>query len=150
MSEPLPIYGEPHIAFAQALVQLARDHGVSHFDGSFRLNYERNDRTRWGDGPVRITWTEGRHGDDNKIALRAESFASVPEIAPSSAHVPSLVYYHEGNFYDAGSRKGKGNEFYARWRHRVEDFPQSREDALTRAGPDTAAWIIKKFGEPQP
>lgn len=138
-------YGQPHIDFAQALVQLARDHGVHNFEGSFRLNFEREDTGFSGD-TVKVSWSEGRHGDGNNIVLRCEKFATVPEIAPNSAHVPSLVYFSGGRFFDAGPDKAKDEKFVARWIGRAVDFPNSREEALERVSPDTRAWIEKKFG----
>lgn len=139
-------YGQPHIDFAQALVQLARDHGVHNFDGSFRLNFERERESEFSGDTVKISWSEGRHGDGSAIALRCEKFASVPEIAPNSAHVPSLVYHSGGRFFDVGPDKEKDARFGARWIGRATDFPQTREEALERVSPDTRAWIEKKFG----
>lgn len=138
-------YGQAHIDFAQALVQLARDHGVHNFDGSFRLSFEREDMGFSGDR-VTIAWSEGRHGDDSNIVLRCEKSAVVPEIAPHSASVPPLVYHSGGRFFDVGPDKERDRRFAERWIGRSTDFPQSREEALERVTPDTRAWIEKKYG----
>jgi hypothetical protein len=59
-----------HIAFAQALVALAREHGMRNltadFYGGGLLNNE-----RWT--KVHISWAVGRHGDQSQISLRAEA-----------------------------------------------------------------------------
>lgn len=141
----VPDYGAPHINFAQALVQLARDHGVSSFDGSFRLGFDWERGSAWSGNDVRIHWSEGRHGDGSRIGLRVEHHASIPEIAPNGASVPPLTYASEGNFYEVGSRKGKGQAFYDRWRHRAADFPQSREEALEQMDAETRAYIERRF-----
>lgn len=75
-------WGQPHVDFAQALVQLARDHGVSSWEGSFRLGFDR-EHSQWSGDQVRISWQEGRHGTGSKISLRHESFASIDEKKPN-------------------------------------------------------------------
>lgn len=137
---------DAHIDFAQALVQLARDHDVTHFDGKFRLGFDlRAPGGVWSNPDVKISWSEGRHGDDSNIGLWYEKHAGIPEIAPNSAMIPPHTYASEGNFYEVGSRKGKGTKFWERWRHRILDFPQSREEAFERMTPDTRAWMEKKW-----
>lgn len=138
-------YGEPHILFAQALVQLARDHGVHCFDGRFRLSWNDEDRPGWTGDQVSVQWAEGRHGDSSNIVLRAEQSAVVPEIAPNTHMIPPMTYASEGNFYEVTTRKGKGNAFWERWRGRVSEFPQSREEALAHMEASTREWVLKKY-----
>lgn len=138
-------YGEPHILFAQALVQLARDHGVHNFDGKFRLGWNDEGRPGWSGDNVSVSWSEGRHGDNSNIVLRCEQTAVVPEIAPNTHMVPPMIYASEGNFYEVTTRKGKGNAFYERWRGRVMDFPQSREEAIGQMNEDTRSWVLKRY-----
>lgn len=147
MTERAQGYGQPHIDFAQALVQLARDHGVHNFDGTFRLGFERERESGFSGDNVRLAWSEGRHGDDSNIVLKCEKSAVIPEIAPNSAHVPPLIYHSGGRFFEVGPDKDKGSQkFTDRWIGRAADFPQSRDEALERCTPDTRAWIEKKYG----
>ncbi len=138
---------DAHIQFAQALVQLARDHDIHNFDGKFRLNFGHPSAGNgpWSNPDIRIAWSEGRHGDDSNIGLWYEKHAGIPEIAPNGATVPGMIYASEGNFYEVGTRKGKGQKFYDRWRQRIADFPQSREEAFDQMSPDTRAWMEKKY-----
>ena len=140
-------YTEHHLLFAQALVQLARDYGVSSFDGSIRLGWEHREHG-WNHGDVRITWSEGRHGDDERIGLWCEMHASVEELAPNSAAVPPMIYYsaEHDNFYELTTKKGRGDKFHARWRHRAADFPQSREAGIDALDPSTREWFDKRYG----
>lgn len=66
------------IAFAQAVVALARQHGMTGIDMGFRQNFDLSQQTGCYCSK-RITWTEGRHGDDSPIKFRTEAEASVPE-----------------------------------------------------------------------
>lgn len=138
-------FGEPHIDFAQALVQLARDHGVHSFEGSFRLGW-RDERPGWSGDTVRVSWSEGRHGDESLIGLRCEQHASVPEIAPNSARILPMVYFDGQDFLELGSGKSKGAAFLDRWVSRAADYPQSREEALAALDPDTRAWLLRRHG----
>lgn len=73
---------DDHVAFARALVALCREHGVgsihvAHFDLTASTRF-------FGEGqynPTRVSmsWSEGRHGDKNRIALRAEASVNLPE-----------------------------------------------------------------------
>lgn len=138
-------WGQPHIDFAQALVQLARDHGVSCFDGSFRLDFDR-ENSGWSGDRITINWSVGRHGDDGKIGLKNEAYASVPEIAPNSASLPAMIYFEApALFLHVGSRKPESAAFTARWIGRAADFPQSHEACMAGLNEDTRAYIIRRY-----
>lgn len=84
---PRPI-ADPHKRFAQAVVKLAREHGVSTINLQFRLGSSRffqreEDDPEWLQASyVNVTaqWHEGRHGDGATISLRAEAQDSVKEL----------------------------------------------------------------------
>lgn len=68
-----------HIAFARALVALAREHGMrnltaDYYGGGF------SDGLRWT--KIHMSWSEGRHGDRSQITLRAEAIHHAEEVAP--------------------------------------------------------------------
>lgn len=145
---------DPHIDFGQALAQLAREHGVSRFEGSFRLSHATH-RPGWSNSDVRISWAEGRHGDSARIALRAEASVSVEEIAPPSEQLPSMVWYDlaadtfraltTGKPYpDCGFKHGA---FHDRWRHRAADFPQSEEEGLNALSDEMRQYMRSKWGK---
>lgn len=143
---------DPHIQFGQALVQLAREHGVHRFEGSFRLNHAA-DRPGWSTNDVRISWAEGRHGDGAKIALRSESYVSVDEIAPPGVAVPSMVWFDLPSKTFRSLTTGKpypdcGHSqrvFFERWWHRAADFPQSEEEGLAALNDDTRRFVEAKW-----
>lgn len=137
-------FGQPHIDFAQALVQLARDSGVRSFEGSIRLGWDR-EHAGWSGDRVEISWSEGRHGDDSNISLRCDKTAVVPEIAPNSARIQPNVYFDGDEFREAGDRKPKSDRFRQRWLHRAADYPQSREAAIDAMSPDTRDWFLKRW-----
>lgn len=83
MNEAKPIT-DPHVAFARAMVALCREHGCGRFQASFSLASSRFFREGLSDHTqVQMDWTEGRHGVDDRIGLRAESRVGVSEKAPA-------------------------------------------------------------------
>ncbi|QZA99253.1 MULTISPECIES: hypothetical protein [Pseudomonas] len=68
------------VEFAQAVVALARQHGMTGISMEFRQNFDLSQRTGCYCGK-RITWSEGRHGDGEDIKFRTEAEASFPEKA---------------------------------------------------------------------
>lgn len=73
-----------HVAFARALVSLCREHGVGtivvdHFTltaSKLFFDAEQYNSTR-----VAVSWTQGRHGDEGRISLRAQAGISINERA---------------------------------------------------------------------
>lgn len=67
-----------HIAFARAVVALAREHKMDSIDITFRpgfyspVKYPDNVR-------VRVCWSSGRHGDKSNMTFSFEESKSVPE-----------------------------------------------------------------------
>lgn len=79
MSDEQPVNDE-HIAFARAVVALARKHGANRLKVEFNLSGDRRffeDRCNWQ--TVTFDWSEGRHGDQANIGLRAEARIGVSE-----------------------------------------------------------------------
>lgn len=68
------------VEFAQAVVALARQHGMTGISMEFRQNFDLSQKTGCYCSK-RITWSEGRHGDGADIRFRTEAEASFPEIA---------------------------------------------------------------------
>ncbi|MNR61187.1 hypothetical protein D3C85_1828590 [compost metagenome] len=68
------------VSFAQAVVALARKHGMTGISMEFRQNFDLSQSTGCYCGK-RITWSEGRHGDGAEIKFRTEAEASFPEKA---------------------------------------------------------------------
>ena len=68
------------VEFAQAVVALARKHGMTGISMEFRQNFDLSQKTGCYCGK-RINWSEGRHGDGADIKFRTEAEASLPEIA---------------------------------------------------------------------
>ena len=68
-----------HKAFARAVVALARQHGMDGISMQFRFdfNHPRNGTGR--NDPVKMNWTSGRHGDENRIHLETASSEGIPE-----------------------------------------------------------------------
>lgn len=62
---------EKHMAFARALVKLARDNEMGNLNVSFRQSYSVRDEPL--SETVHMNWVEGRHGDHSNIVLRAEA-----------------------------------------------------------------------------
>jgi hypothetical protein len=84
MSEdPTPVRDE-HVAFARALVALAREHGVGFLDATFARDAEAMRDDEWNPARVTLTWREGQHGSAGRIGLRAEAVHSVSEIKEST------------------------------------------------------------------
>lgn len=79
---PSPVK-DPHVAFARAVVALAREHGVGMVDIHFHLASSRffRERERYDHTRIRAQWAEGRHGDGGRITLQAEATLGVPETA---------------------------------------------------------------------
>lgn len=69
---------EPHIAFARAVVALAREHGCGFVDLRFRLASSRFFREERSDyTTVRAQWAEGRRGAGGQITLDAEAVVRI-------------------------------------------------------------------------
>lgn len=77
-SDPTPVRDE-HVAFARALVALAREHGIGLFDATFARDSSSIRDDDWNPARVTMTWREGRHGTAGRIGLRAEANHSVTE-----------------------------------------------------------------------
>jgi hypothetical protein len=80
--EPIKDY---HVAFARAVIALAREHGVGHVNLKFRRASSRiynRDIDAWDATEIQVAWHEGRHGskDNIRIEFRAEANATFPEI----------------------------------------------------------------------
>ncbi|MGE8135690.1 hypothetical protein ACQKO5_18955 [Novosphingobium subterraneum] len=65
-----------HVAFARAVVALARDHGV----GSVKMQFRRASslaftNEQWDATEVSLVWHEGRHGDKAPLELKLEARA---------------------------------------------------------------------------
>lgn len=74
---------DKHVEFARAMVELARKHGMTDLE----LTYRRGYNFPADGGPdqhqtVRMSWAAGRHGAEGWIKLSAESNQQVPEKAP--------------------------------------------------------------------
>lgn len=80
MSEK-PINDE-HVAFARALVALAREHGANNLEVKFQLTGGRRFFEQQSNYTgLRFNWSEGRHGVPSRFALYAEAYISLPEKA---------------------------------------------------------------------
>ena len=81
---PKPIK-DYHIAFARAVVALAREHGVGDVRMTFRRASSKIFRTdeKWDSNEVSLRWHEGRHGSEASLEFTMEARASavVGEIA---------------------------------------------------------------------
>jgi hypothetical protein len=81
---PRPIK-DYHVAFARAVVALAREHGVGQVKMEFRrassMIFRTNGAERWDSNEVSLYWHEGRHGATSSVELKLEARASalVPE-----------------------------------------------------------------------
>jgi hypothetical protein len=76
---PTPI-GDEHVAFARAMVALAREHGVDRLDATFsRMSSRLFREGTWNSARITIGWSEGRHGHTSTIGMRAESSIAVAE-----------------------------------------------------------------------
>lgn len=79
---------DAHAAFAQELVALARRHGANNLTVQFSLSGSQRpfvglmEVDRWDMTPVKFEWREGRHGDRQSMALRAEIIMRIEEAAP--------------------------------------------------------------------
>lgn len=65
-----------HVAFSQAMVKLAREHGVRDLKAEF-YGGKGDLGEMWT--RVSMTWHAGRHDAKNKISLRAEAIHHVQE-----------------------------------------------------------------------
>jgi hypothetical protein len=79
---------DEHIAFAQAVAALAREHRMDDVQMTFRKCISA--RISDGGGPeqwerVTANWHTGRHGVTGRIELRTEARVEVPERAPAAA-----------------------------------------------------------------
>lgn len=76
-----------HVAFARAMVALARQHKMDNLCLTFSRGYGGYMDRRDDDEPeglaqhqqVRMTWRAGRHGAKEQIALHTEETTRVPE-----------------------------------------------------------------------
>lgn len=68
------------VDFAQAVVALARQHGMTGITMEFRQNFDLSQTTGCFCSK-RVSWSEGRHGDNSQIKFRTEAEASFPEHA---------------------------------------------------------------------
>lgn len=88
---PTPIT-DPHAAFARAIVALCREHGCDNIQATFRLASSRTFRLGKDDyTSVRMWWSEGRHGVQNPIGLRAEASVGITEKAPADGVEQSAI-----------------------------------------------------------
>jgi hypothetical protein len=83
---PTPI-NDAHKAFAQAVVALAREHGVTMVRGDFHGGHGafRGATPRPLDEnctQIAFTWVRGRHGDKSRISLTASAHDQVDERLP--------------------------------------------------------------------
>ena len=81
------IYPE-HKAFAQAVVALAREHGMDALSVEFQFGHAmayRGDGNSRGSDRVKMGWSSGRHGDQSRITLSAHSFENIDEAEASPA-----------------------------------------------------------------
>jgi len=81
---PQPIK-DYHVAFARAVVAIAREHGVGDVTLSFRRASSKvlnSDEHHWDATKVTMTWHEGRHGDKAQVelSLEAQATARFPEV----------------------------------------------------------------------
>ena len=77
-----------HQDFAQALVALAREHGVGSLQATFRRSSSsvfRSDDKVWDSNNVTMHWHEERHGAQAKISLRAEARDEINETPPTQS-----------------------------------------------------------------
>ncbi len=83
-----------HVDFARALVALAREHKVGSLEVTFRDSvstiHSVPDFWRWKQ--MRMTWSEGRHGDSSRITLKHEAETQVDERPPRG-----VGEVHDGN-----------------------------------------------------
>ena len=85
---PKPIK-DYHIAYARAVVALAREHGVGQVRMTFRRASSKIFATEenWDSNEVELYWHEGRHGSDASLDMKLSARASavVSEIAMTPA-----------------------------------------------------------------
>ncbi|MDF3837098.1 hypothetical protein P3W85_29705 [Cupriavidus basilensis] len=70
-----------HVDFARAVVELARQHGMSNLRMSYRESHS-SAWTRgesWNSEEVTMNWSEGRHGDQSKLSLEYRAAVAVDE-----------------------------------------------------------------------
>lgn len=68
------------VAFARAVVALARQNGMTGITLEFRHNFDLLLETRSHERK-RVQWSAGRHGDRSEIKFNVEAEASFPEIS---------------------------------------------------------------------
>jgi hypothetical protein len=86
-----------HIEFAQALVRLAREHGMDNIAVSFRDSIRAIPPGQWlGSGTLNVTWAEGRHGEKNSIRIRHEAETQVDEATAWPVSLPTEPAVAEG------------------------------------------------------
>lgn len=81
-----------HKAFAQAVVALARQHGMDGIGMEFRFGFDKryeDGASRSGD-TVKMHWSAGRHGDDANIHMESRSAESIGEHEQVATPTPDL------------------------------------------------------------
>lgn len=70
---------EEHIAFARALVALARQHGMNHIHATFDMSASKGAPVDVMYAPVKLNWSQGRHGSKGNIHLEGQVLANLSE-----------------------------------------------------------------------
>lgn len=71
---------EEHIAFARAVVELARQHKMNRLRLEFAPAFLHPTLRGFGNTEtITMSWSEGRHGDSNKINLECRAVVGVEE-----------------------------------------------------------------------
>ena len=73
-----------HQDFARELVALARKHGMTNLNMTFRLDFVHTVKNPEGyiapyNQDIRLQWSQGRHGAMNKIRLETGAAVEIPE-----------------------------------------------------------------------
>jgi hypothetical protein len=69
-----------HRDFAQAVVALAREHGMYHVNMTFRIQIAlEQELPRCAYDDVTMIWAQGRHGDTSTIRLQTMGGEHIPE-----------------------------------------------------------------------
>lgn len=71
------------VNFARAVVELARQHGMTSITLEFRQDFDLAIKTSSHERK-RVQWSSGRHGDHSEIKFSVEATASFPEQQRSS------------------------------------------------------------------
>ena len=83
--------GDDHMAFARALVALARQHNMTDINISFRRGFTHYGRPepapipdRLWDSTIHASWSLGRHGAAGEIILKSERVDRLTEETPDA------------------------------------------------------------------